>query len=68
MSATTIRRRLSARAAEERGSQTAEYAMLGGVGAAACGTLIALMKNRTTLGRLVEAVFQGLASFVGTWF
>lgn len=53
---------------DERGSQTAEYAMLGGVGAAACGTLIALLKNRSTLGRLVEAVFEGLASFVGSWF
>lgn len=54
--------------AEERGSQTAEYAMLGGVGAAACGALIALLKNKDTLGTLVEAVFNGLARFVGSWF
>lgn len=54
--------------AEERGSQTAEYAMLGGVGAAACGALIALLKNKETLGTLVDAVINGLARFVGSWF
>ena len=53
---------------QERGSQTAEYAMIGGVGAAACGTLIALLRNREFLGRLVEAVFDGLATFARSWF
>ena len=54
--------------AQERGSQAAEYAMIGGVGAAACGTLIALLKDKAMLGRVVEAVFSGLARVAGSWF
>ena len=63
-----MRRALLALQEEERGSQTAEYAMLGGVGAAACGTLIALVKNKALLGGLVEAVFGGLIRAVSGWF
>jgi len=62
-----LRDRMS-RLRQERGSQTAEYAMIGGVGAAACGTLIALLRNREFLGGLVDAVFDGLASFARSWF
>lgn len=52
---------------EERGSQAAEYAMLGGVSAAACGALVALLKNKSTLARLGEVVFSGLIRLVGQW-
>jgi Flp pilus assembly pilin Flp len=53
---------------EELGAQAAEYAMLGGVSAAACGTLVALLKNKAVLARFFEAVLQGLANVVGGWF
>lgn len=52
---------------EERGAQAAEYAMLGGVSAAACGALVALLKNKSTLSRLGEVVFNGLVRLVGQW-
>jgi len=52
---------------EERGAQAAEYAMLGGVSAAACGALVALLKNRDTMSRLVDVVFNGLVRLVGQW-
>jgi hypothetical protein len=52
----------------EAGSQTAEYAMLGGVGAAACGGLVALLKNEDFLQRILEAVVSGLTKAVKGWF
>ena len=52
----------------EAGSQTAEYAMLGGVGAAACGALIALLKNREFIGEIMEAVVSVLTKTVKSWF
>jgi len=57
-----------ARLNQEAGAQAAEYAMLGGVGAAACGALIAIVRDKHTLTRLAEAVFDGLAKMVGSWF
>jgi Flp pilus assembly pilin Flp len=52
---------------EERGAQAAEYAMLGGVSAAACGALVAVLKNKSTLSNLVDVVFNGLVRLVGQW-
>lgn len=52
---------------EERGAQAAEYAMLGGVSAAACGALVALVKNKSTLSRLVDVIFNGLVRVAGQW-
>lgn len=52
----------------ERGAQAAEYAMLGGVSAAACTGLVALLKNRNTLKTLVEAVLSTLGKVVEGWF
>jgi Flp pilus assembly pilin Flp len=52
---------------EERGAQAAEYAMLGGVCAAACGALVALLKNKSTVSRLMNALFDGLVRLVGQW-
>ncbi len=54
--------------AGERGAQAAEYAMLGGVSAAACTGLVALFKNRNTLKTLVEAVLSTLGKVVEGWF
>lgn len=53
---------------DERGAQAAEYAMLGGVSAAACGALVAILKNPSTLERVVDAVIGGLTRLVGSWF
>lgn len=52
----------------EAGAQAAEYAMLGGVSAAACSALIVLLKNQETLSRVVEAVLTALANVIGGWF
>jgi Flp pilus assembly pilin Flp len=56
------------RVGDERGAQAAEYAMLGGVSAAACGALIALLKQPATLEAVVSAVVSGLARAVRGWF
>lgn len=52
----------------ERGAQAAEYAMLGGVSAAACTGLVALFRNRETLRALVDAVVGTLSSVIEGWF
>ncbi len=52
----------------EAGSQAAEYAMLGGVSAAACGGLVALLKNKDFLERVMEAVVSVLTKAVKGWF
>lgn len=52
----------------ERGAQAAEYAMLGGVSAAACSGLVAILKNRETLRTLVESVITTLGSVIEGWF
>ena len=54
--------------ADERGAQAAEYAMLGGVSAAACGGLIAILSNTNILEKLVKAVVSSLVNVVGSWF
>jgi hypothetical protein len=56
------------RAGSERGAQAAEYAMLGGVSAAACTGLVALFKNRETLRALVDAVVGTLGRVIEGWF
>lgn len=52
----------------ERGAQAAEYAMLGGVSAAACGALVALLKNDDFLRRILEAIVSGLLKTMKGWF
>ncbi|HSJ45873.1 MAG TPA: hypothetical protein VK923_14435 [Euzebyales bacterium] len=52
----------------ERGAQAAEYAMLGGVSAAACSGLVAILKNRETLRALVDAVIGTLSKVIEGWF
>ena len=52
----------------ERGAQAAEYAMLGGVSAAACSGLVAILKNRETLSALVESVISTLGEVIEGWF
>ena len=51
----------------ESGAQAAEYAMLGGVSAAACGALVALLRNPDVLRTVVEAVIGFITSTVGSW-
>jgi hypothetical protein len=41
---------------DERGSQTVEYAMLGGVSAAACAALAAGVKDPSFIKRVLEVV------------
>jgi len=52
----------------EAGAQAAEYAMLGGVSAAACGALVALFKNEDVLQRVVDAVVSALTRVIRAWF
>lgn len=52
----------------EHGAQAAEYAMLGGVSAAACTGLVAIFKNRETLRALVDSVIGVLGSVIEGWF
>lgn len=52
----------------ECGAQAAEYAMLGGVSAAACTGLVAILKNRETLRTLVDAVISTLGRVIEGWF
>lgn len=53
---------------EESGAQAAEYAMLGGVSAAACGGLIEILTEPDVLRIIVEAVLEALSDAVGGWF
>jgi hypothetical protein len=52
----------------EAGAQVAEYAMLGGVSAAACGGLVALFKNGHFLEQVVATVVRALTNTIKTWF
>lgn len=51
----------------EAGAQAAEYAMLGGVSAAACGGLIYLLKETNALERVVQSVVSVLTRTIGSW-
>lgn len=65
----TAQRRLDAwRDDGERGAQAAEYAMLGGVSAAACSGLVAILKNRETMRSLVESIVTTLGKVIEGWF
>lgn len=52
----------------ERGAQAAEYAMLGGVSAAACTALVTIFKNKSTLATIVESVVNALGKVIEGWF
>ncbi len=53
---------------DDRGSQTAEYAMVGGVGAAAAGALITCIKNKDIFDRVMEGVVAALLKTIKSWF
>lgn len=53
---------------DESGAQAAEYAMLGGVSAAACGGLVEILTEPDVLRIIVDAVLEALSSAVGGWF
>ncbi len=53
---------------DETGAQAAEYAMLGGVSAAACSGLVMLLRNPDTLSTIVDAVVGSIGGVVGSWF
>ncbi len=54
---------------DERGSQTAEYAMVGGVGAAACATAVTIVREEGgVLDRVFETVLNAAVSAIGSWF
>jgi hypothetical protein len=42
--------------------------MLGGVSAAACTGLVAILKNKATLRTLVESILATLAKVIEGWF
>lgn len=52
----------------EQGAQAAEYAMLGGVSAAACGGLVWLLREDGILRPLVEGVLSTMLQRVQNWF
>lgn len=51
----------------EAGAQAAEYAMLGGVSAAACGALVLIFKKSSTLESVVNAVVKTLTKTITSW-
>lgn len=63
-----VQHRQSLLADGERGAQAAEYAMLGGVSAAACSALVALLKNKSTLETVVDSVVSTLGNVIEGWF
>lgn len=52
----------------ERGAQAAEYAMLGGVSAAACGGLVWLFRDDGILRPLVDGILKTMLERVQNWF
>jgi hypothetical protein len=52
----------------ETGAQVAEYAMLGGVSAAACTALWVWLKQPGTIERIFGGVVDGLSRVIGSWF
>ena len=53
---------------DDNGAQAAEYAMLGGVSAAVCGALVALLRNGDLLKAITEAVVQAFTKAIKSWF
>jgi len=52
----------------EAGSQVAEYALIGGVGATACAVLVKLLQDTDLLRTLLSAVVNALVRAVRSWF
>lgn len=52
----------------EQGAQAAEYAMLGGVSAAACGGLIYVLRESRILEQVATSIFDLITRTVGSWF
>lgn len=62
------RRRGRLVAEDERGAQAAEYAMLGGVAAAGCGTMIVVLQDQQdTIGEQVGGWIQRIFEFAGNF-
>jgi Flp pilus assembly pilin Flp len=64
------RRQAAWRADGERGAQAAEYAMLGGVAAAGCGTMVVVLNNQQDtigeqVGDWVGKIFEFAGNFLG---
>jgi hypothetical protein len=53
---------------DDRGSMTAEYAMVGGVGAAAAGALITCFKQRDVIERILELAIQVISRAIRSWW
>jgi Flp pilus assembly pilin Flp len=53
---------------DETGAQAAEYAMLGGVSAAACGGLVVVFNTSDLIPALASTVMDILSTFMGSWF
>lgn len=53
---------------DDRGSQTAEYAMVGGVAAAAAAALITIITKGGFIKMLVSLITKLLAEFISKWF
>ncbi len=63
-----LRARLAVGDDGERGSQAAEYAMVGGVGAAACAGLVTILKDGEVLKKIVTALVKTVVTLIGEWF
>lgn len=55
----------------ERGAQAAEYAMLGGVAAAGCGTMVVILQEQQDslgeqVGEWIGRIFEFAGSFLGS--
>ncbi len=53
---------------DDDGAQAAEYAMLGGVSAAAASSMILVYTKRDALRSLVDFVVEKLGDLIGRWF
>jgi Flp pilus assembly pilin Flp len=61
-------RKMLDRLHDETGAQAAEYAMLGGVSAAACGGLVVVFNTSDLIPALASTVMDILSTFMGSWF
>jgi hypothetical protein len=66
--ADAVARRVRRAAADDTGSMTAEYAMVGGVGAAAAGAFIACLKNQDVIESVLRAVVSSVIRSIRGWF
>lgn len=53
---------------DEDGAQAVEYAMIGGLGAAAIGLLWTLLKGSGLIEKVLSALLDALVELVTSWF